>query len=161
MTMSIFARIGSIKGESQDARHRDEIEVSSWSWGVSQAVTAGRAGGIGGRVGRPTFQDFVLVHRIDRASPLLLDACALGRRIDEARISVAKGGEGGPQDYLVITLTDVQVTSVSMAATADADDTTESVVLAFRTVDLEYKPQKADGTLDAGIHFTHDQRAGH
>jgi type VI secretion system secreted protein Hcp len=33
MAADIFARIGTIKGESQDAKHKDEIEVLSWSWG--------------------------------------------------------------------------------------------------------------------------------
>jgi len=37
MAVSIFARIGTIKGESQDAKHKDEIDVLSWSWGVSQS----------------------------------------------------------------------------------------------------------------------------
>ena len=32
----------------------------------------------------------------------------------------------------------------------------ESVSLAFAKVDLEYKPQKPDGSLDAGIHFKYD-----
>jgi hypothetical protein len=32
----------------------------------------------------------------------------------------------------------------------------ENVSLAFAKVDLEYKPQKADGSLDAGVHFKFD-----
>ena len=28
--------------------------------------------------------------------------------------------------------------------------------LTFSKVDIEYKPQKADGSLDAGIHFKYD-----
>ena len=39
MAASIFARLGTIKGESRDAKHKDEIEVLSWSWGVSQTGT--------------------------------------------------------------------------------------------------------------------------
>ena len=47
MAMSIFARIGTIKGESQDARHKDEIDVLSWAWGVSRSGTAGHGAGGG------------------------------------------------------------------------------------------------------------------
>ena len=36
MASDIFAKIGDIKGESLDAKHKDEIEVLSWSWGVQQ-----------------------------------------------------------------------------------------------------------------------------
>ena len=32
----------------------------------------------------------------------------------------------------------------------------ETVNLLFAKVDLEYKPQKRDGSLDAGIHFKYD-----
>ena len=39
MAASIFARIDTIKGESQDAKHKDEIEILSWSWGMSQSGT--------------------------------------------------------------------------------------------------------------------------
>ena len=35
----------------------------------------------------------------------------------------------------------------------------ENVSLAFAKVDVEYKPQKADGSLDAGIHFKYDMKA--
>src|SRR5690349_11891902 len=79
MTLSIFARIGDIKGESHDSRHRDEIEVLSWLWGLSQSTTAGRpggAGGGGGRTGRPTVHGLTFTHSVDRASPLLMKACA-------------------------------------------------------------------------------------
>ena len=37
-----------------------------------------------------------------------------------------------------------------------ANRISENVTLAFAKVDLEYKPQKPDGSLDAGIHFKYD-----
>jgi type VI secretion system secreted protein Hcp len=55
-------------------------------------------------------------------------------------------------------MTDVLVTSVSTSVSAEGDVTVEDVGLAFAKVDLEYKPQKADGSLDAGVHFTYDLR---
>ena len=52
MASDIFAKIGDIKGESRDAKHKDEIEVLSWSWGVTQtgSVTRGAGGGAVGGV---------------------------------------------------------------------------------------------------------------
>ena len=35
----------------------------------------------------------------------------------------------------------------------------ENVSLTFAKVDFEYKPQKADGSLDAGVHFKYDLKA--
>jgi type VI secretion system secreted protein Hcp len=72
----IFAKLGDIKGESFDDKHKDEIEILSWSWGVTSTASAVKAGGAG--AGRPSFQDLSLTHKIDKASPLLLKACATG-----------------------------------------------------------------------------------
>jgi len=156
MAGSIFARIGTIKGESQDAKHSDEIEVESWSWGVSRPGTMSHGGG--GGAGKASFHDFNFTHHVDKASPVLMRACATGEHIKDATITVRKAGKG-QQDYLVIKMTDVLVTSVSMSVSAEEDATAEGVTLTFAKVDLEYKPQKPDGSLDAGIHFTYDLKA--
>ncbi|WP_028046276.1 type VI secretion system tube protein Hcp [Cellulomonas sp. URHE0023] len=156
MALSIFARIGTISGESQDAEHKDAIDVLSWSWGVSQSGSVGRGGG--GGAGKATVHDLVFTHQIDKASPLLMKACATGQHVKDATISVRKAGED-QHDYLVITMTDVLVTSVSMSASVDSDATSESVTLAFGKVDLEYKAQRPDGSLDVGVHFTYDVKA--
>ena len=151
--MSIFARIGTIKGESRDARHKDEIEVLSWSWGVSQSGNPGHGGG--GGAGKATFHDFTFTHHVDKASPSLMAACATGTHSKDATITVRKAGKG-QQDYLVITMNDVRVTSVSTTVSDEGEVTSESVGLTFGKVDLEYKPQKSDGSLDVGVHFTYD-----
>ena len=156
MADSIFARIGTIKGESRDAKHQDEIEVLSWSWGVSQTGTMAPRGG--GGVGKASFHDFNFNHHIDKASPALMRACATGEHIKDATITVRKAGRG-QQEYLVIKMTDILITSVSLSVSADADSTAESVTLTFAKVDLTYLPQKPDGSLDAGIHFTFDLKA--
>ncbi len=156
MAASIFARIGTIKGESRDARHRDEIEVLSWSWGVSQSGTVGHPGG--GGVGRASFRDFTFTHHVDKASPLLMKACATGQHLPDAKVTVRKAGQG-QQEFLVITMTEVLVTAVSPSVSTLGDITMEEVVLAFAKVDLEYKPQKPDGSLDVGVHFRYDVKA--
>lgn len=158
MAMSIFARIGTIKGESRDAKHQDEIDVLSWAWGVSQSGMARPGGGAGAGAGKASFHDFSFTHHVDRASPLLMKACATGEHLKDATIAVRKAGQG-QQEYLIITMGDVLVASVSTSVSADGDATLESVVLTFAKVDLEYKPQKPDGTLEAAIHFTHDLKA--
>jgi type VI secretion system secreted protein Hcp len=161
MTLSIFARIGDIKGESHDSRHPDEIEVLSWSWGLSQAPTASRAGGAGaGRAGKPTVRDLTFTHHIDRSSPVLMTACATGEHLRDATITGRKAGSGH-HDYLVITLRDVLVTSVSSSASAETGTTVEVVELSFARVDLEYRPQKADGSLDVGVQFSYDRKTQH
>ena len=152
MAASIFARIGTIKGESRDARHKDEIEVLSWSWGVSQSGTMAHGGG--GGAGKASFHDFTFTHHVDKASPALMRACATGEHIKDATITVRKAGKG-QQEFLIIKMNDVLITSVNLSS-GEKGVTAENVALQFAKVDLEYKPQKADGSLDAGLHFKYD-----
>ena len=79
----IFAKIGDIKGESLDTKHKDEVEILSWSWGVSQSGSI-NAGGSGAAAGKANFNDFNFTHDLDKASPVLLKACATGEHIKEA-----------------------------------------------------------------------------
>ena len=153
MASDIFAKIGDIKGESLDAKHKDEVEVLSWSWGVSQSGSI--ASGGGGGEGKASFNDFNFTHRIDKASASLMKACATGSHIKEATITVRKAGKG-QQEFLIIKMNDVLITSVQMSMSNDAKAAAENVAMQFAKVDLEYKAQKADGTLDAGIHFKYD-----
>jgi type VI secretion system secreted protein Hcp len=156
MAADIFAKIGDIKGESLDAKHKDEVEVLSWSWGVSQSGSTTHGGG--GGQGKASFNDFNFTHRVDRASPVLLSACATGSHIKEATITVRKAGKG-QQEFLIIKMNDVIITSVNPSGSGDAAATAENVALQFAKVAVEYKPTKADGSLDAGIFFKYDLKA--
>ncbi len=157
MASDIFAKIGDIKGESFDDKHKGEIEILSFSWGVANSGTiGGGGGGGGGGAGRATFHDLSFMHSIDKASPLLLKACATGQHLKEATITHRKAGKG-QQEYLIIKMNDVIITSVSLSDSGDGS--AENVSMAFAKVDLEYKPQRQDGSLDAGIHFKYDIRA--
>ena len=109
MASDIFAKIGDIKGESVDTKHKDEIELLSWSWGVSRSAS-GSGGGAGAGTGKAHFNDLSFTHKIDKASPLLLKACATGQHLKEATITRRKAGKG-QQEFLVIKMNDVLVTS--------------------------------------------------
>lgn len=154
MPTEIFAKIGDIKGESTDARHPDEIDVVSFSWGVAHAGSTGP--GAGGGAGKPTFQDLLIVHTIDSATPALLLTCATGRHLPEATISHRKAGKN-QQDYLTVKLSDVTITAVTQDGT-EAEPYTETVSLRFTKVDLLYRARRPDGSFDEGRRFTFDVR---
>jgi type VI secretion system secreted protein Hcp len=153
MASDIFAKIGDIKGESADDKHKDEIEVLSFSWGVTNAATICGGGG----AGRATFHDLSFTHTIDKASPRLLQACATGSHLPEATITHRKAGKG-QQEFLIIKMNDIIITGVSLADSG-AGGTSENVTLAFAKIDLEYRPQNPNGTLDPGVHFKFDIKA--
>jgi type VI secretion system secreted protein Hcp len=151
MASDIFAKLGDIKGESLDSKHKDEIEVLSYSWGVSNAGSMGR--GSGGGEGKATFHDLSFVHNIDKASPVLMQYCATGVHLKEATITHRKAGKQ-QHEYLVVKMNDVIITGVTHGGSGDGHS--ENVSLSFAKVAVEYKPQKPDGSLDAGVHFKYD-----
>jgi type VI secretion system secreted protein Hcp len=156
MASDIFAKLGDIKGESLDDKHKDEIEVLSISWGVSNSGSMGHGGG--GGEGKASFSDLSFMHNVDKASPVLMQSCATGVHLKEATITHRKSGKG-QQEYLIVKMNDVIITSVQNSGSSGGGDTTESVSMAFAKVSLEYKPQKPDGSLDAGIFFKYDLKA--
>jgi type VI secretion system secreted protein Hcp len=154
MASDIFAKLGDIKGESLDSKHKDEIEVLSFSWGVTNAGSMSH--GSGGGEGKATFHDLSFVHNIDKASPILMQACATGAHIKEATITHRKAGKG-QQEFMIVKMNDVIITGVTHGGSGDG--ASENVSMAFAKVAVEYKPQKPDGSLDAGIHFKYDLKA--
>jgi type VI secretion system secreted protein Hcp len=119
---------------------------------VTNTGTTSAGGGRG--AGKATFQDLSLVHKIDKASPLLMRACVIGEHLKEATITHRKAGKD-QQDYLIVKMNDVIITAVT-DGDASGQAGSETVSLAFAKIDLEYKSQKADGSLDTGIHFKFD-----
>jgi type VI secretion system secreted protein Hcp len=149
MATDIFAKLGDIKGESVDATHKDEIEVLSFSWGASKTGSIGP--GTGGIAGGVTFKDLSIVHTIDKASPALLQACATGTVLKDGTISVRRTAVAGKaqQDYLVVKMNDIIITSVTESSSADQPS--ETVSLAFSKIDYEYLPLK-----EAAVAFKYD-----
>ena len=154
MAVDIFAKLGDIKGESLDSKHKDEIEVLSYSWGVTNAGSMGH--GSGGE-GKASFHDLSFVHNVDKASPVLMQACATGAHLKEATITHRKAGKE-QHEYMIVKMNDVIVTGVTHGGSGDSGHS-ENVSLSFAKVALEYKPQKPDGSLDAGIFFKYDLKA--
>lgn len=152
MASEIFAKIGDIRGESAFSQHKDEIEVLSYAWGITRpwSVASNAA------TGKAAFSDFTFVHKIDKATPRLFEACATNMHFPEATFTHHRANANA--DYLIIRLTDVFVTGVALSD-AQAGGT-EIVTLAFAKADLEYKPQKPDGSLDTGVHFKYNIKTG-
>lgn len=153
----IHLKLGDIKGESTDDKHKDEIDIESWSWGASNPGSMYQ--GSGGGSGKVSFSDLNFLHKVDKASPNLWKACSMGEHIKEATLTSSKQGKG-PQDFLIIKMDDVMITSVSIAESNGSTSVPmENIALQCAKVDLEYKPQKNDGSLDAGLHFKYDIKA--
>ncbi|PXW24937.1 Hcp family type VI secretion system effector [Paraburkholderia caballeronis] len=154
MAQDIFLKINGIDGESEDASHKDEIEVLSWSWNVSQQSSM--HAGSGGGAGRATVEDLTFEHLVDRATPNLTQYCLTGKHIDEAKLVVRKAG-GNPLEYIKFTMNDVLVTSVSPSGVSASEQRPREVVrLSFSRMKQEYVVQNAQGGSGGAITATFD-----
>ena len=77
MASDFHLEIDGVKGESEDGKHKDQIEILSFSWGATNAGSHAAAGG--GGAGKVSFQDVHFTSHVCKASPLIAQ---LARHID-------------------------------------------------------------------------------
>ena len=142
MAMDMFIKIGALKGESRHSVHKTEIDVLAWSWGLSNSGSAQVGGGAG--AGKVNVQDLSFTKYLDKSSPDLMLAACNGKHYDKAVLTVRKAGEQ-PLEYLLITMEDLIVTSVSTGGSGGEDRLTENVTLNFAKVKVAYKEQTPTG----------------
>jgi len=111
MAFDAFLKINGIPGESTDDKHKDWIEVLSYSTGVSQRPSGAASSGGGRSAERADFEDFSIVKALDKASPKLALYCANGTHIDEIKLELCRAA-GDKQKYMEYVLNDVIVSSV-------------------------------------------------
>jgi len=144
MSEQWFLKIDGIKGDSLVKLHKDEIDVLSWSWGVSNNADGGQGGG-GSGAGKPTFQDFAFVTAIGTASPALFYACAAGKHSAKAELVGVRGAAAGKAiEFLRYRLQDVVVTSVQHAGGTEAPALDQFTLRATK-VEMSYTPQSPTG----------------
>jgi type VI secretion system secreted protein Hcp len=147
-----FAKIAGVPGDSTAVGHANEIDIVTLTTCVTQT---GGAGG-GGGAGRPVLDDVVIGKHTDRATVLLAGAAATGRHLQNAEITLVRGG-GQRFTFLRIRLQDVVVTRVNSSWLAGVPD--EQVSLGYRSICWDYIPQAANGAPGAPITACFDRTA--
>jgi len=131
-----YLKIGDIKGESQNAEHKEWINVLSWGWGLS---TADR--------GKTCVQDMQLSKNLDSASDDLAQSIPAGTIFPEAQLVLTTQNDTRQFDYQTYTMKNVRVTSYSSGGSGD-DGTipAESFSIAFDELMGSYVKPDGDGT---------------
>jgi type VI secretion system secreted protein Hcp len=150
-----FLKIDGIEGESFDDRHKGEIDVMSFSWGMSNSGTFASSGGSG--AGKVSFGSIRLNTAVSKASPMIFESVATGKHFPNVTLSAVRTGAIG-EEFLIITLTDVMITSFQTGGMV-GEVPTDTFRLNYAKIEFEYKPQKADGSLDAPVKAGYDLKA--
>jgi len=141
---------GVINGESIDDKHKGEIEVLSWSWGIQGKASLGG----GSASGKATIREMKIVKKVDKASTALMGAVRTNEVIKEAVLTVRKAGKTA-LEYLKITMEQGRVMSIDIEAgdPAGAMDLIERITFSFNKIAVEYTPQGGDGMPQGATTF--------
>lgn len=152
MANGLFLKIDGIDDDSTDPNHRNAIDLVAYSWSESQSGSISSPVGVA--AGRVRMQEFVVLFRACRASPLLFVACAEGRVLTRAVLSVARAATaGGFETYLAWTFDEVVVTGYATdvgylnnlrpadgVSAPEIQVPLEQVRLSFARIELSFRP---------------------
>lgn len=149
MAFDAFLKIEGIEGESTDKSHPNEIEIQSFSWGVSNTFS-GPIGGGGGQ-GKASFTDMNFFSLLSKASPTLMLACATGRHFKTALLTCRKAGGDKAVEFLKIKLTDILVSSFQESGSGGGDFPEDSFSLNFAKIEFLYTNQRTGETTETSF----------
>jgi type VI secretion system secreted protein Hcp len=152
--VDFFLKIEGIEGESQDHKHKNEIDLESWSFGETQHGTHSAGGG--GGAGKVSMQDFHFVMRVNKASPKLFVNCATGAHIKKATLTCRKAGKE-QQEYLKWEFENLLISSYQTGGSSHSDIVPlDQISFNFTKVEVIYKEQKPDGSLGGAVQAGYD-----
>jgi type VI secretion system secreted protein Hcp len=139
MAFDAFLRLDGVPGESQDDKHKEWIELHSFSMGVTQIVGGQRSTTGAASAGRCDHADLAVVKSLDKTTPKLNLFCSNGTHIKKVEMELCRA-TGDKQLYYKVTLSDCLITSVRPGGSAKGGETVpmEEVTINYGEVNWEY-----------------------
>jgi type VI secretion system secreted protein Hcp len=149
MSFDSFLKVKTVPGESTDDKHKDWIEVLSFSHALSQPGSGSRSSGGAASAERANHQDFSIVKTLDKASPKLMLACCTGEHIGEVILELCRA-TGDKQKYMEYKLTDVIVSSVRPGGSSKGGETLPLEEVSFNYGKIEWTYTATDHKTGKG-----------
>ena len=157
MAVDMFLKINGIEGESSIKKHEGEIELLSFSWGLSQPSSS--TGG-GGGAGKVQVQDFSFVKTIDASSPKLMEACCSGQHLHDVTLTLATREK--PQEFLKIKFSDVLISSYQTGGGATGGMVpVDQVSFNFRQIEVQSTGGKGSPAITCDFSSNEFVKLGH
>ena len=143
MAFDAFLKIEGIPGESTDDKHKDWIEILSYSHGVSQPASGSVSSGGGRSAERCDHSAFSIVKALDKASPKLNLYCCNGMHIKEIMVELCRAG-GDKVKYMEYKMTDAIVSQVMPGGASSGGETLPLESVSFNYGKIEWKYTETD-----------------
>jgi type VI secretion system secreted protein Hcp len=147
--IDFFLKLEGIEGEAQDEKHKNEIEITSFSWGAAN-VGSGFVG-TGSGTGKVSVADLSITKFMDKSSVPLFVACCTGKHIPTLTLTARRAGGEKQVEYCVIKGTEVYVSGFNNSGSDPSMLAGETISFNFSKIELKYTPQKADGSAGAAV----------
>ncbi len=140
-----YIKIGDIKGESVEAKHRDWIIIQSFSQGVSRQTSG--ATGAGRARSSATMQEFIVTKNIDMSSPKLMEAAVKGQIIPEVTLDLTASNRNS---FYTVKMTNVLISSFSNSGACSSQcEVTEQVTFNFEKITWTYVDSRGGTTTSS------------
>ncbi|MBC7624682.1 MAG: type VI secretion system tube protein Hcp [Aeromicrobium sp.] len=145
MATDAYLQIDGIKGESADSAHQGWIELTSAHMGVTQPRSATASTGGGHTAERCEHRSISISKFVDIASPILMQACSMGKTIPKAKLEFMRAdGDGKPVKYYEVELENVMIANMDQVA-SDGGLLHDDIGLRFSKIKWKYTQQKIGG----------------
>jgi type VI secretion system secreted protein Hcp len=138
---AILLDIPDIKGQSTIKGFEDKIEILSASHGVAMQVTASPSSQER-TSGKPNHQDLTISKYFDLSSCPLIAACNAATNLKTITMTIGRNDAGAILPYLVYTLENAIVSSISHSA-GSGDRPTETVTFNYTKIKWDFTEQNA------------------
>lgn len=149
---AVFIKIGDIKGESTDKAHLEWSELLSMDFSMVREPEGGST-----RLRPAVARAFNCVKEVDKASPKLMEAIAMGTVIPTLTIHFTRTTGEGRETYLRYELKNVLITSYGTSGSAAGDQPpVESMSLNYEEIKVIYDEIGNDGAPVGSVDYTWD-----
>jgi len=143
MAFDCFLKIDGVPGECTDDKHKDWIEILSYSHGLSQPGSGSVSSGGARSAERCDHQDFSVVKTLDKASPKLSLFCCNGTHIQNIKMELCRA-VGDKTKYMEYLLNDVIVASVRPGGSAQGGEALPLEEVSFNYGKIEWTYTETD-----------------
>ena len=143
MAFDCFLKIDGVPGECTDDKHKDWIEVLSYSHGVSQPSSGSVSSGGARSAERCDHQDLSVVKTLDKASPKLSLFCCNGTHVKEVKVELCRA-TGNKEKYMEYIMSDVIISSVRPGGSSQGGETLPLEEVSFNYGKIEWAYVETD-----------------